>query len=157
MKANLIIVINQFLAFVLGVLGFTGCREQILRPTEIGDDMIVVKYGCPTAFFDIHGRVTDETETPIEGIEVKVEAYVGLDGWAEMSQPTVSDAEGLYYVRDRSFPVDSVRVVALDIDGETNGAYKSDTVLIKPVYSSDNWNRGSVEATANFKLKKQNN
>ncbi len=151
---SILLHINNLLAFIVGILGFSGCREQFIRPSEFSDEM-VVKYGCPVAMFDISGRVTDEAEEAIEGIEVRVEALAGDDNWIPVAEPVASDAEGLYVVRDRAFPSDSLRVIASDIDGENNGAYQSDTVAIRPKYSSDDWDRGTVKSTVDFKLKKK--
>ncbi len=133
MKSKVIKKLNRLMAFVLGVLGFSslmGCGA----------------YGCPSADFDISGRVVNESDEAIEGIEVQLP-----DAWANASDTT--NADGDYAIKTFGFPDSEITVVAVDIDGEENGLYASDTVKVKAKYvGGKGWYEGKHTGVVNFKL-----
>ncbi len=133
MKNKVIKQLNSLMAFVLGVLGFSslmGCGA----------------YGCPSAGFDLSGRVVNESDKAIEGIEVKL-----LDSWENASDTT--NADGEYAIKTSGFPLSEISVVAVDIDGDQNGLYASDTVKVKAEYvGGKGWYEGKYTGVVNFKL-----
>ncbi|MCF0199403.1 MAG: radical SAM-associated putative lipoprotein, partial [Bacteroidaceae bacterium] len=66
--------ISKLLTLVLSLLGFAGCEG-------IGDEPVL--YGCPYANYKAKGRVLNEAQEPVEGLDVvvrKVERYRLADG-----------------------------------------------------------------------------
>lgn len=139
MKAKVLTRVNAFLAFLLSALGFTACRDHML------------KYGCPNATFEAVGTVTDEASFPIKGIRVQVKDKRGNSCFPE----TYTDENGKYRVGEYEvFPMDSVDIIVTD----TAGNYASDSVRVKVEYDKsnvpkdDDWNEGAGFATADFVL-----
>lgn len=132
---NIVKQLNRLMAFVLGVLGFSslmGCGA----------------YGCPSADFDISGRVVNESDEPIEGIEVQI-----LDTWSNSSAITNTDGE--YAIKTSGYPRNTISVVATDIDGEQNGLYDSYLVTVNANYKKrgrSEWYKGKHTGVVNFKL-----
>ncbi len=138
MKQNILKFFNSLLVFIAGALGLTGCGHGW---------GIVAEYGCPNADFDLSGRVVNESDEAIEGIEVKL-----LDSWENASDTT--NADGEYAIKTSGFPLSEISVVAVDIDGDQNGLYASDTVKVKAEYTGGDgrWYDGKHIGVVNFKL-----
>jgi putative lipoprotein (rSAM/lipoprotein system) len=56
--------------------------------------------------------------------------------------------------------MDSIPLIATDIDGVNNGVYKTDTIYVdfknaEHIGGGDGWFQGELVATANFKLEAQ--
>lgn len=149
--------LNRWLASLVGMLGVTSCGHTILLPGG-GDDLVVVKYGCPTAEFNISGRVTNQQGEPLKEIEMRLTPCFAseVDGTDFITSQT--DAKGNYVINTTAFPVDSVRLIALDVDGDINGSYQSDTVYLKTTFENGDgeWFNGSFKGTANFTLQEKN-
>lgn len=141
MKQNILKVFNRLLVMVAGLLGLSGCGNGH------GDWGIAAEYGCPNADFDISGRVVNESDEAIEGIEVQL-----LDTWTPAADTT--NADGVYAIKTQGFPRGEITVVAVDIDGEQNGLYASDTVKVNAEYTGGDgrWYDGKHTGVVNFKL-----
>lgn len=118
MKAKLVSLFNGVLAILAAALGLTGCDK---------DPYPAPMYGCPPVRYDIEGRVVNDADEPIEGIEVSIDQDSYLP-----QPPVTTDAEGNYGMgRFIDEYGNEIAVIAHDVDGETNGLYASDTVRVK--------------------------
>lgn len=133
---------NWLLATAAGLFGLNaGCDAP-------------VEYGCPTADYEVKGRVTTQDDVPIEGIAVsRNERYYSYTS-------DTTDADGRYYLRYSGFPIDgdTVEVYFSDIDGEANGSY-ADTMRSVVFYQSDlhggdgHWYEGRATKVVDVKLR----
>lgn len=143
MKKIILNKYNVFIAFLLSLLGITTSCEK-------GNGGIVVEYGAPSATFKVLGKVTTETNIPIEGIRVVM-----------FPDSTLTDVNGDYSVSVREFPIDrSFDVRFKDVDGITNGSYlqKDSTVsFVDNQYQngSGSWYEGEVSKNVDIKLKEE--
>lgn len=124
------------MAGLLSLLGFA-CDS---------DNTFPVKYGVPHAKYSIKGAVTDTTGTPIPGIEILIKT----DHEAPIEKKEVyTDEQGAFDVTYTAFPEEKFILIAKDIDGETNGSFKTDSVEVvfgeKDFYEQgDSWYRGAA-------------
>ena len=153
MKARFLTLWGKIVAAIVSVFGLYGC------------DTHAVDYGCPYAEFSLKGTVTDEENTPIEGIRVAVEAWsvTGNDIRKMCNETLYTDAEGKvsfvpphgYFV----YPPDSVSVKIDDVDGEANGGDFQSQVLapeiVKTKEAEGEWFEGGYETTFDAKLQKK--
>jgi len=140
MKTKVLTKINSLIVFLLGLLGFYGCKDE--QPTE--------KYGIPTAILDASGLVTDQEKKPLENIQVTVKQT-----WHRALPEQYSKEDGTYAVKDvYMFPEDSVDIIATD----TAGVYASDSARVKVTYSQPDadWDKGVGTIQKDFQLKKNN-
>ena len=147
---------NWVLAGILSFLGFSGCN--LLGKEE------PVMYGVPWASCAIKGSVIDKaTRQPVSDIEVRI--ALPEDMLQHVPDAVIShwtsrtDVNGNYKLPD-TYQMDSIPVVATDIDGEKNGLYKPDTLYVSfknavHIGGGDGWFQGELVATANFELKTQ--
>ena len=133
---------NWVLAGLLSLLGFSNCKK------------IPYEYGVPWGSYAIQGKVTDKaTDEPIQGIEVRLVYPPHL---SFPPSENVTDNNGDFKLPDVVF-VDSIPLIATDIDGEKNGLYRADTIYVdygnaKHIGGGDGWFQGELVATADFKL-----
>ncbi len=108
------------------------------------------EYGSPEADYEVKGRVTTQSDVPIEGIEVSLNRY----------NADTTDADGRYYLGYGNFPYehDTANVKFSDIDGEANGHYADTTVQVV-VHRSDlqggdgHWYEGRATKEVDVKLR----
>lgn len=140
----------KIIAWILGILGFaSSCEIPGL-----------VEYGAPSADYVVKGKVTDKaTQQPLKNMAVIHKSYTSPYG----NDTVRTNAEGSYELNFTSFPYRSedLTVYASDLDGATNGLYKSDTLRIKAselkqtAKKRGRWNFGTFEKTgADFTLNK---
>lgn len=119
---------------IIGALSCLSCNFTIFAPEE---------YGSPYADFEIKGRVTDASGTPIKGIAVTVERTY-------LEDSTFTADDGTYVIRGEMFPQKALPVVFDDVDGEQNGGKftkKTLDVTLTLVKDGDGkWNSGSYGA-----------
>ena len=157
---------NWALAGLIGLLGFTNCKEDMRT-----------EYGVPNADYTVKGMVVDKaTGKPIKGIQV---AYSWNGPVAEYGvQPTpyvkkasvLTDAKGEYVLKDK-FSIEEmiqddnsiptfIPVYVSDIDGQENGLY-SDTILNVDFKNAvhtgkqKGWYDGEFTTTVNIELTEQ--
>ena len=146
MKAKVLTRINAVIAFLLGVLGFSGC-EWGMKKYGVPADM----YGTPYAMLEAKGTVTNEQNAPVKSARVTLRHRYSEDAY--------TDENGNYTIRtSEDFPVDSVRIVVSD----TAGVYEADSVRLKVDYDrsdakqrGDSWYRGTGYIYQDFQLKKK--
>ena len=100
---------NAIIIAVLGILGFTSCRET-------RDE-----YGTPSATFTVHGKVTDNFNSqPIKDIQVEM-------GWSKV----YTNADGKYEFSICDFPESKIFPISFrDVDDDLNGSYVDlDTIV----------------------------
>ena len=138
---------NWVLAGILALFGFYNCERQ-------GVEM----YGVPWASHAIQGKVTDKTTgKPIQGIEVKINLPENQHQQpASKTWTDITDESGDFKLTN-TLLMDSIPLVATDIDGAKNGLYKPDTIYVdfknaQHIGGGDGWFQGELVATANFKL-----
>ena len=134
---------NWALAGLLTLLGFSSCTEA-------------AEYGTPHATYEFKGKVTDVENNPIQGIKVEFE---GEDMFAAEGKPTATTAsDGAFEVTMTGWPVDLVKLYAMDVDGEANGLYKKDSVVVtikdEDFKKGKSWYRGKVSKEVTITMKK---
>ena len=150
MKVRYRRIVQILASGVLGLLGFSACS----------DENGVEEYGTPTISYTTSGLVTDESGSPIKGIQV-VDNY-------EYAQPdtTYTNAKGEFTIvkgqvtgwKDENFK--SYKIKFKDVDGESNGSFKNDSASINEMTlkqtedKTGSWNFGSYAISLSKKLKK---
>ena len=105
-------------------------------------DQVMTKYGVPMGEFQVLGRVKNLKSKPIQNIEVEVQDI------QSRSLGIVKTAkDGSFQVDYRGWPHREVYVISHDVDGCRNGAYQSDTSLVKLDYPIEDWNRSDTAVT----------
>ena len=111
-------------------------------------DQVMTKYGVPMGEFQVSGRVKNLKSKPIQNIEVEVQDI------QSRSLGVVKTAkDGSFQVDYRGWPHREVYVISRDVDGCRNGAYQSDTSLVKLDYPIEDWNRGKAIVKHDIVLK----
>lgn len=139
MKIKYLKLKNWLLVSLAGLLGINlSCEE-----------MRVDEYGCPSANFNVKGKVTDPQGNPIPGIQV-------TGNWDN----DITNASGDYSLSataDPPYPENTIQIVFADVDSSENGSYQNDTVPVTFQYSEltggdDHWFEGSATKTLNVTL-----
>lgn len=135
----------------LSALGFSSCELlDIERPLE---------YGTPNATYSVKGRVTDNSNIPIPGIQVTIgKSGLPQDSYYDFKTLT-TDANGQFV---KSYIGESPRDISFsltfeDVDGTVNGEFstKQQTVEIKTTELKDgtsSWYKGSATKEITVKL-----
>ncbi|MCR5498326.1 MAG: radical SAM-associated putative lipoprotein [Paludibacteraceae bacterium] len=155
-------LLNKILAFFLTLLGVQAC--------DPGAD----EYGCPSADYIFHGKVTDEEGNALSG--VKIYALKNYEGYKSLSDE-MEEYNGTH--RDNIYKdfLDSLSETRADgsysillqyecgwyhMDGlhfsDKNGAY-ADTLLndikLEPLKGGKGWKQGVSDNTLDITLKKK--
>ncbi len=110
-------------------------------------------YGTPNMDYQVSGKVVDaKSGKAIEGIQVD-------RSWDYGDNAVTTDKDGKFTLIGNDFPRDTLHVAVTDIDGEANGIYAGEKVVVnlKPPKkkSNDAWYAGKYEAeNVEIKLKK---
>ncbi|MBR6117862.1 MAG: radical SAM-associated putative lipoprotein [Paludibacteraceae bacterium] len=145
MKTKCLKSINAVIAFLLCLLGFSGC------------ELPSVEYGVPHADLDIEGQVSNEENEVLPDIQIV--AWKGWkDGggtlyWQEYADTLYTDSTGRFYrFYENTFPLEYHRIIAND----TTGTYASDTIDATVSYSGGNggWYEGKATLNVTFILQK---
>ena len=137
---------NLFIRFCRFALGIIAAMIGV----SCGEIIIKCEYGTPHADFEIKGRVTDVSGTPIKGIAVTVDETYPADS-------AFTAADGTYVLSGGMFPQETLTIAFDDIDGELNGGKFSKEILEvglkKLSEGSGNWDCGDYGAeNADMKL-----
>lgn len=145
---------NWALAGLLSLFGLSACDALKDQP-----DM----YGVPWAGYAVKGKVTDkETGKPIPGIEVKVEFSAEEDTYFSAEKlTTITDSNGNYELKDTPSWHER-KLIATDIDGELNGSFANDTVMIdrentthiREEGNKNTWFNGHLVSETNISMRK---
>jgi len=121
---------NWALAGLISLLGFSGCKKNVLE-----------EYGVLNADYTVKGSVVNKADgQPIEGIRVGyITAFEPITMDSVISaqyNPKVSvatDAKGEFEITKNTYPIFSDQTISVyveDIDGEKNGLFQSDTLQV---------------------------
>jgi putative lipoprotein (rSAM/lipoprotein system) len=149
--------INVAIAGILACLGFAGCGDNA--------EEAIPMYACPRDMYNIKGNVVDkETQAPVVGIEVKVMMDSVQDVSTGGNWIWKTGAQGSFFLFDTppsySGTPGGIHIVATDIDGTANGAYRADTIYVdqknvEHTFVGDGRNTGNVyTATVKMELEK---
>ena len=145
MKKQLLKATNAIFASILALFGVSSCNDDVCLygvPYE--------EYGCPySEYIEVTGTVQNETEQPIENIQVVSQWQNGY-----IEDTTYTDQDGNFALRrDGLYPNRDIKLYFNDIDDASNGSYQNDSADVHITYSNGdgNWNvgvgRGSVTKT----------
>ena len=150
---------NAVLTVLLSMLGY-GCSSD--EPMDMYGTP--VEYGAPHADYIVKGLVTDEAESPVQGIKTflkqvdKTEAGTIIFGMDSIQ----TNETGGYQLEYTGLPQPGIKLIVEDIDGEANGGeFISDTLDVdfnKAVQTKEGdgrWYGGVYEITQDVKLKKK--
>lgn len=121
--------VETLLTGALALLGFGGCGNTDETPCL---------YGTPTAEYQVHGTVTDESGNPLENIQVILRDRYALSYYDEDGTPFIKskDSEAFEMLPDtvytdksgnfschkvKTMGKNSFKIDITDIDGEANG------------------------------------
>ena len=152
---------NAVLTVLLSMLGY-GCSTS--EEEDVYMYGALVEYGAPHADYIVKGIVTDEAETPVQGIKTflkqvdKTEAGTIIFGMDSIQ----TNETGGYQLEYTGLPQPGIKLIVEDVDGEANGGeFLSDTLDIdfnKAVQTKEGdhrWYGGVYEITQDVKLKKK--
>jgi len=116
---KLLSITNQVLYGVLAILGFGSCNN--------GDGPLM--YGCPYSIHKINGKVENTSGTGIKGIRIRMIA--SSDQWIK-SDTLLSDITGSFKYQNEAtaYTTTTYKIICEDIDGSTNGLYKTDSLNV---------------------------
>ena len=101
-------------------------------------------YGTPTMDYEIKGKVVDaKSGKAIKGIRID-RPYSYSD-----APVNTTDPDGKFTISGSAFPRDTIHIIATDIDGNENGSYHDEKVVVslKQVEKGDGaWYSGKYEA-----------
>lgn len=162
----------KFVKWALGVLGFSAMTSSCEKIDDIIDDDLVCMYGCPSADYIFNIEVEDkDSGDKLEGVRVSTLRRYEVTDWGTEGNPTttridtlargITDKDGKLTLSYNVFPVESLEVVADDIDSQENGDYASAAVVIK-INNDDyknpgeyGWYQGTATKDVTIKLQKK--
>lgn len=118
-------------------------------------EQVMAMYGVPSGEFQVSGRVKNLKSKPIQKIEVEIQ-----DSGNNILGATTTAKDGSFTFDYQGWPHQEVYLISRDIDGCRNGAYQSDTTLVKLDYPQQGWNQGKAtttqDVTLNYKSDRKN-
>lgn len=142
---------SRLLSGALAALGFVSCSTS--DDNDPGE--LICLYGTPMATFHVKGKVTNESQQPLQGKRVILKPLFsdGTEYDYHFNDTLRTDAEGSYDQTTHFSPIKSLRVVCEDPDGK----YEADSTTVELAYKDGDgaWDRGTAEAEANFTLKEK--
>ena len=116
----------------------SGLRSILLSLIGLGTSgcLAPVMYGTPSADWSVQGKVVDESNSPVRGLQVV------LGNRFENTQSVIYDvnyepldtlqtaSDGTYQIERESFPIQQLEIHVKDIDGPLNGGEFGDAGLI---------------------------
>lgn len=135
---------TRFCSLLLKLLGFGASVSGCI----IG----AVEYGCPSATYEVKGKVQDENGNPLSGIRVGF-------GDTPLENSTLTGPDGSFESGPfTAFPTDEMVVSAMDVDLMEGGGYfgsASDTVKLVQTSSGDgHWDSGTFEGGTTIVMKR---
>lgn len=109
MNINMIPRFLSFMLMAVMLMPAVGCNK------DSGDD----EEGL-YMWFDISGKVVDQSGHPIRDIEVT----------AESAEPVLTDSDGYFSIRGGGVPASFTSITCSDKDEEVNGIYRTTTVRV---------------------------
>ena len=128
-NTTLLNLANKVLSGMMVLLGFNGCSGEA-----------PCMYGSPYALHTIKGKVENNSGSAIKGIQVICNAK---NSW----------------IKPDTFTEATYKLICKDIDGDTNGSYKNDSIEVEfkksDLSNGKDWFEG--EATKNVTIKLSEN
>jgi len=155
MKKKSLTVSNWILATIIGALGFSSCN----KPNNPDDTRYM--YGVPYAAYSIKGKVVDNFQNPVPGIKVEIQGLKNQLYPVFEPSVVITDAKGEFAMDFRQQVNEfDFNLKYTDIDGETNGLFKSAEQIINVKTSDitgnhDGWFVGSVKKETTVILEKE--
>ncbi|MDO5443600.1 MAG: radical SAM-associated putative lipoprotein [Bacteroidia bacterium] len=132
---------SRLCAWAIGLLGFTSVSCDVIEDITGG---MMCEYGCPTMDYEIKGTVVDALRgKAIQGISVS-------RPWDYGDEAVITNAKGEFTFSGQEFPRDTLHILATDIDGNENGTYSEEKVVVnlKKVAKGDgSWYEGKYAAS----------
>ncbi len=146
-------VSGWILTTLIGALGFGACTKNI--------DYSVDEYGCSHAKYSVKGKVVNNLDLPIPGIQIEI-YYSPTPQPSTLFPPSVvkTDSNGNFSKSYGLRPADiNLTLKVTDIDGLLNVLYKSASQEVPMKMSelkgkSGMWYEGSVEKEVKIVLQK---
>ena len=137
-------IINKIIAIIAAFTGLQACGISI-------HPMYAPPAPTPLAYFSISGRVENKLQKPIRNIEVELTTPQMLndeDVDLAVFHYDISDYSGKFYINElideNSYrgegeftPPKEVALVIQDLDGEENGEFKNDTIIVPLEFKTD--------------------
>ena len=116
--------------------------------------ILTVMYGSPSADWSVKGKVVDEDNKPISGLQVVLANYFentneviyDQNYWPLDTLQTAGD--GTYHLESNGFPIQQLEVHVQDIDGELRGGeYEDAHIIVKQIEYKDGkgWYSGHAD------------
>ena len=178
MKLKYLKLKNWLLVTVMGAFGLSSCHchkelatpEEEPVPSVKEPEPMRLMYGVPTMNFMIRGQVKDVDGRPVKDIRVNMlepgmEVKDGeLQGDARrvelfLRQTSVTtDSRGRFELSNTGRPMQEVRLLVRDVDGEKNGEFKNQLLELAVEQGDVNregaggWNQGTYNKELEIKL-----
>lgn len=118
-------------------------------------EQVMAMYGVPSGEFQVSGRVKNLKSKPVRKIEVEIQDprnnHLGV---------TTTTKDGSFQFNYKGWPHREIYLISRDVDGGRNGAYQSDTTIVKLDYPQQGWNQGKAtttqDVTLNYKSDRKN-
>ena len=111
-------------------------------------EQVMAMYGVPSGEFQVSGRVKNLKSKPVRKIEVEIQDprnnHLGV---------TTTTKDGSFQFNYKGWPHREIYLISRDVDGGRNGAYQSDTTIVKLDYPKQGWNQGKATASSDVTLK----
>ena len=148
---------SWILSGLLALVGLGGCNIKIIVNPEDEDNGDMVMYGVPWASYAIKGAVVDKgTQKPVKGIEVKIHVPDSVNLPYNPGWKTTTDGRGEFKLSNTP-PSFDFPLIITDVDGEANGSYQTDTVIVddknpQHIGGDGGWFKGELTATVRIEL-----
>nr|WP_321377537.1 radical SAM-associated putative lipoprotein [uncultured Bacteroides sp.] len=144
-NTTLLNLANKVLSGMMVLLGFNGCSGET-----------PCMYGSPYALHTIKGKVESNAGTAIKGIQIICNTN---NNWIK-PDTLLSNANGEFTYKSEPAIIEiTYKLICKDIDGETNGSYKKDSIEVEfkksDLVNGEGWFEG--EATKNVTIKLSEN
>ena len=144
-NTTLLNLANKVLSGMMVLLGFNGCSGET-----------PCMYGSPYALHTIKGKVESNAGTAIKGIQIICNTN---NNWIK-PDTLLSNANGEFTYKSEPAIIEiTYKLICKDIDGDTNGSYKKDSIEVEfkksDLVNGEGWLEG--EATKNVTIKLSEN
>ena len=136
---------NKVLSGMIVLLGFNGCSGEA-----------PCMYSSPYAFHTIKVKVENNSVSAIKGIQVICNAK---NSWIKPDTLLSNQNGEFIFKSEHTFTEATYKLICKDIDGDTNGSYKNDSIEVEfkksDLSNGKDWFEG--EATKNVTIKLSEN
>lgn len=144
-NTTLLNLANKVLSGMMVLLGFNGCSGEA-----------PCMYGSPYALHTIKGKVENNSGSAIKRIQVICNAK---NSWIKPDTLLSNQNGEFIFKSEHTFTEATYKLICKDIDGDTNGSYKNDSIEVEfkksDLSNGKDWFEG--EATKNVTIKLSEN